>query len=179
MKPRMLLPTLLFTACFASRPLPSPPVTEASPLVRQTQGPEAAPPPPEVNSALNAHSPYPDEVDRALTSDGYGTIRTKRETDLQAVDPSDGIDAGEADVVAETYLYELSGSLAAGCGGLTSQRLRNRRWIWTVFVGVAGDKTADRVVVDARTGGVWGLGPRFKDYGAFKRTVEQRTATGK
>jgi hypothetical protein len=91
-------------------------------------------------------------------------LRDEYRVKLEALKVDDGIDASEAQAIADLYMLEY----VSGCGAPMVPQLRDGTWISRLRLGVAG-KLSDRVVrVDPRTGAVSSPGgPTFATFRAF------------
>ncbi|MDX2022641.1 MAG: hypothetical protein SF187_20565 [Deltaproteobacteria bacterium] len=92
----------------------------------------------------------------------------KLESELATVYPADGIDAAEAERIAQAYMNEY----VAGCGAPNPPVLQGKTWMFELRLGYAGQPSNKRVGVDAETGAVQGAGgPLFKTFQEFKENV--------
>ena len=88
--------------------------------------------------------------------------------ELAAVNPTDGIDKGEARTIAGEYLSEY----IIGCGAVDEPKQQGNRWSFGVRTGYAGTPSDWIIVVDSRTGAVWADGNRrFPDFATFRTSV--------
>jgi hypothetical protein len=71
--------------------------------------------------------------------------------ELASVNPTDGIDKGEATTIASQYLSEY----IVGCGAVDEPKKEGNRWSLGVRTGYAGTPSDWTIVVDSRTGAVW------------------------
>lgn len=90
------------------------------------------------------------------------------DSELEGVDPSDGIDADEAKAIAEVF----RGRYVSGCGAADEATLDGNTWTVSLRLGFVGKKSDRTIQVDARSGAVWGLGgPRYPDFRSFRYGV--------
>ncbi|HEX3901268.1 MAG TPA: hypothetical protein VH853_00355 [Polyangia bacterium] len=92
----------------------------------------------------------------------------RTDSELQGVDPSNGIDAREALAIAGVYMVKY----VIGCGGPDGAVLQGDTWVVGLRTGVAGRKSDRTIQVDSKSGAVWGLGgPRYHDFQSFRYGV--------
>jgi hypothetical protein len=85
------------------------------------------------------------------------------EVSLETADAFDGIDKLEARQIAGAYYGLVS---ATPCSDLAEPTRKGGAWSFRV--GDAAEKTNETIKVDARTGAVWGMGPRFPSLEALR-----------
>ena len=92
----------------------------------------------------------------------------RTDSELQGVDPSNGIDAHEALAIAGVYMVKY----VMGCGAPADASLQGDTWVVGLRLGVAGRKSDRTIQVDSKSGAVWGLGgPRYRDFQSFRYGV--------
>jgi hypothetical protein len=91
-------------------------------------------------------------------------LRDEYRARLAALKVNDGVDASEAEQIADLYMLEY----VSGCGAPMPPQLRDGTWTSPLRLGVAG-QLSDRVVkIDAKTGAVYSPGgPAFGSFPAF------------
>lgn len=91
-------------------------------------------------------------------------LRDGYRTRLAALKVNDGVDASEAEQIADLYMLEY----VSGCGAPLAPQLRDGTWTSALRLGVTG-KLSDRVVqIDAKTGAVSSPGgPAFASFSEF------------
>jgi hypothetical protein len=95
-------------------------------------------------------------------------MKGRMQTELDAVNPTDGIDKVEATNIASHYLSEY----IAGCGGVDEPKKEGDRWSFGVRIGYAGSPSDWVIKVDSRTGAVWADGNKwFPDFPTFKTSI--------
>ena len=83
---------------------------------------------------------------------------------LAAVKVNDGINAWEAEQIAELYMLEY----VSGCGAPLPPQLSDGRWNAALRLGVGGELSEIVVQIDARTGAVSSPGgPAFASFSEF------------
>jgi hypothetical protein len=97
-------------------------------------------------------------------------LAARQDKRFDAIGVADGIDAVEAEELANIY----RGAYINGCGAALEPTRTGDVWTAGLLLGYAGTRS-DRVIrVDARTGAVWSVGgPAFSDLAAFRRGVSK------
>ena len=89
---------------------------------------------------------------------------------LDAIDLSHPITREESKTIAAAYLSSF-----VGCGSFHSVEERPNSWRWTVLVCTTSLELAEKhIVLNKRTGGVSGLGPRYRSLAALKHALADR-----
>jgi hypothetical protein len=90
------------------------------------------------------------------------------ESELATVNVTDGINALEAETMANVYRREY----VSGCGALDPVVQNAGTWVFPLRLGYSGERSNKRIGVDAESGQVQGAGgPFFKTFAEFKKEV--------
>jgi hypothetical protein len=91
--------------------------------------------------------------------------------DLGAIDVSDGIQQGEADLIARRYEHSMVGTWSS-CSGTATPILVDRTWRAQMLFGYGGEPTGQWITVDAISGGVTSpRGGTYATLASFRRAA--------